>query len=77
MILETRSFYIPSRPSAGCSLILAVIILVMGLKNYWMVRRSKLIEILNTARQEQSLPRIRWVRGLLVWPVSLQLIIWP
>jgi putative ABC transport system permease protein len=66
MILEVQiPFYIPLKAIGWLLLILAVIILVMGLKNYWMVRRSKLIEILNTARQEQSLPRIRWVRGLL------------
>lgn len=37
----------------------------MGLKNYWTVRRSKLIDILNAAKKEQSMPRIRWIRGAL------------
>ena len=57
-------------------LILAVIILVMGLKNYWMVRRSKLIEILNTARQDKACRELDGCAACWVWPVSLQLIIW-
>jgi putative ABC transport system permease protein len=66
MILDIRiPFYIPLKAVGTLLLILAVIILVMGLKNYRMVRRSKLIEILNAAKKEQSLPKIRWIRGLL------------
>lgn len=66
MILEIQiPFYIPLKAIGMLLLILTVIILVMGLKNYWMVRKSKLIEILNAAKKEQSLPKIRWMRGLL------------
>ncbi|MFZ7103778.1 MAG: FtsX-like permease family protein [Peptococcaceae bacterium] len=66
MILDTQiPFYIPLRAISTLLLILAGIILLMGLKNYWMVRRSKLIEILNAAKKEQSLPKFRWIRGIL------------
>ncbi|MDD3653918.1 MAG: ABC transporter permease [Desulfotomaculaceae bacterium] len=66
MILDIQiPFYIPLKAIGILLLILAVIIFVMGLKNYRMIRRSRLIEILNAAKKEQSLPKIRWVRGLL------------
>ncbi|MGI6492905.1 MAG: FtsX-like permease family protein [Pelotomaculum sp.] len=66
MILEIQiPFYIPLKAVGLLLLILAVFIFAMGLKNYRMVRSSRLIEILNAARKEQSLPKIRWIRGLL------------
>jgi len=66
MILDMQiPFYVPLKAVSTLLLILAVIILVMGLKNYLMVRRSKLIQILNAAKKEQSLPKSRWIRGLL------------
>lgn len=65
MILDTQiPFYIPLKAISTLLLILAGIIILMGLKNYWMVRRSKLIEILNAAKKEQHLPKIRWMRGI-------------
>jgi len=65
MILDTQiPFYIPPKAIGTLLLILALIILVMGLRNYRLVRSSKLIEILNAAKQEQRLPKIRWIRGI-------------
>ena len=65
MILDTQiPFYIPPKAIGLLLLILAFIILLLGLKNYRMVRSSKLIEILNAARKEQKLPKIRWIRGI-------------
>jgi len=66
MILDIQiPFYIPLKAISTLLLILGGIILLMGLKNYRMVRRSKLIEILNAAKKEQHLPKIRWIRGIL------------
>lgn len=66
MILDTQiPFYIPLKAISTLLLVLGGIILLMGLKNYWMVRRSKLIEILNAAKKEQSLPKIKWIRGIM------------
>ncbi|UWG96507.1 ABC transporter permease [Dehalobacter sp. DCM] len=65
MILKTQiPFYIPPKAIGALLLILAVIILLMGVKNYLMVRRSRLIDILNAARKEQNLPKIRGLRGI-------------
>jgi len=65
MILDTQiPFYIPLQAVTTLLLILAGIILLMGLKNYRMVRRSRLVEILNAAQKEQRLPKIRWIRGI-------------
>ncbi|TEB07152.1 ABC transporter permease protein YxdM [Pelotomaculum schinkii] len=65
MILDTQiPFYIPLKAIGTLLLILAFIILLMGIKNYRMVRRSKLIEILNAAKKEQRLPKIRWIGGI-------------
>ena len=65
MILDIQiPFYIPLKAISTLLLIFAGIILLMGLKNYWMVRSSKLVEILNAAKKEQSLPKIRWIRGI-------------
>ncbi len=66
MILDTQiPFYIPLKAISTLLMILGGIIVLMGLKNYRMVRRSKLIEILNAAKIEQSLPKIRWIRGIM------------
>ncbi|HEX7714297.1 MAG TPA: ABC transporter permease [Bacillota bacterium] len=66
MILDTQiPFYIPMKAITMLMIILGTIILLMGLKNYRMVRRSRLIEILNAAQKEQSLPKIKWIRGLI------------
>lgn len=65
MILGTQiPFYIPPQAIGRLLFILAFIILLLGIKNYRMVRRSKLIEILNAAKIEQSLPKLRWLRGM-------------
>ncbi|MEN6327535.1 MAG: ABC transporter permease [Syntrophomonas sp.] len=65
MILDTQiPFYIPPKAIGILLLIFTFIILLMGLKNYRMVRRSRLIEILNAAKKEQRLPKIRWIRGI-------------
>ncbi|TEB15609.1 ABC transporter permease protein YxdM [Pelotomaculum sp. FP] len=65
MILDTQiPFYIPLKAIGTLLLILAFIILLMGIKNYRMVRRSKLIEILNAVKKEQRLPKIRWIGGI-------------
>ncbi len=66
MILNIRiPFYIPIKAVSLLILIFAFIILLMGMVNYWMVRRSKLIEIMNASKKEQSLPKIRWIRGFM------------
>lgn len=66
MILNTQiPFYIPVKAIRTLLIIFGGIILLMGLKNYRMVRRSRLIEILNAAKKEQSLPRIKWIRGII------------
>jgi len=66
MILDTViPFYIPLKAIYVLLVIFAGIILVMGLQNYRLVRRSRLIEILGAAKKEQSLPKIRWIRGIL------------
>lgn len=65
MILDTQiPFYIPLKAISTLLLVLGGIILLMGLKNYWLVQKSKLIEILNAAKKEQSLPKIKWIRGM-------------
>lgn len=65
MILDTQiPFYIPLKAISTLLLILAGIILLMGLKNYRMIQNSRLIDILNAAKKEQSLPKMRWVRGI-------------
>lgn len=65
MILETQiPFYIPSKAIGTLLFLFAFIIFLMGLMNYRLVRRSKLIEILNAAKKEQRLPKIRWIRGI-------------
>ncbi|MHB8063634.1 MAG: FtsX-like permease family protein [Ruminiclostridium sp.] len=66
MILNTRiPFYLPPKAISTLILIFAAIILLMGLKNYRMVKKSKLIEIINASKKEQSIPRINWIRGIL------------
>jgi len=66
MILDTQiPFYIPARAIGTLLLILTFIIMVMGLKNYFMVRNSRLIEILNAAKKEQIMPKIKWMRGII------------
>ncbi|MGI6119270.1 MAG: FtsX-like permease family protein [Desulfosporosinus sp.] len=66
MILDTQiPFYIPPKAIGTLLFIFVLIILLMGLKNYLIVRRSKLIEILNAAKKEQKQPKIRWLRGIL------------
>jgi|GEM_PF-476025 len=65
MILDTQiPFYIPPKAIGILLLIFAFIIFLMGLKNFLTVRRSRLIEILNAAKIEQHLPKIRWIRGI-------------
>jgi putative ABC transport system permease protein len=65
MILDIQiPFYIPPRAIGVLLLIFTFIVLLMGIKNYRMVRRSKLIEILNAAKKEQKLPKVRWIRGI-------------
>ena len=54
MILDTQiPFYIPVRAIGLLLLIMAFIIMVMGLKNYFVVRSSRLIEILNAAKKSR------------------------
>lgn len=66
MILNTQiPFYISPKAISRLLITLGVIILLMGVRNYWMVRRNKLIEILNAAKKEQSMPKIKWIRGIL------------
>ncbi|MBC2580070.1 FtsX-like permease family protein [Clostridium sp. DJ247] len=66
MILNTQiPFYIPLKAISTLLLIFASIIFLLGLKNYWMVKKSKLIEILNAAKKEQNMPKMRWIRGAL------------
>ncbi|KPU43510.1 ABC transporter permease protein YxdM [Oxobacter pfennigii] len=65
MILNIQiPFYIPHKAVGMLLLIFAFIILLMGIKNYLRVRRSRLIEILNVSKKEQQLPKIRWIRGI-------------
>jgi putative ABC transport system permease protein len=65
MILDIRiPFYIPWKAVGMLLSILALIILVLGLKNYRLVSKSKLIDILNAAKKEQRLPRLKVMRGL-------------
>lgn len=65
MILNTRiPFYVPLRAVQALLLIFAGIIILLGLKNYWMVRKSKLIQILHAAKKEESLPKMKWIRGV-------------
>ena len=66
MILDTQiPFYIPVRAIGLLLLIMAFIIMVMGLKNYFVVRSSRLIEILNAAKKEQIMPKIKGMRGIM------------
>lgn len=66
MILNTKiPFYLPPKAISTLVLIFASIIILMGLKNYMMVKKSKLIEIINATKKEQSIPKIRWIRGIL------------
>lgn len=66
MILNTQiPFYIPWKAVTSLVLILAGIIVLMSLNNYRRVRRSRLLDILNAARQEQQMPRLRFIRGTL------------
>lgn len=66
MILDTHiPFYMPVRAIGLLLLIMAFIIMVMGLKNYFVVRSSRLIEILNAAKKEQIMPKIKGMRGIM------------
>lgn len=64
MILNTQiPFYIPFKAISTLLMIFSIIIFILGFKNYWTIKRSKLIEILNTIKKEQSMPKMRWIRG--------------
>lgn len=66
MILNTEvPFYIPIKAISTLLLILTSIIFLLGLKNYWTVKKSKLIEILNAAKKEEKVPKMRWIPGIL------------
>ena len=64
MILDAQiPFYLPLKAITMLLTILSGITLLMGLKNYRLVRKSRLVEIMNAAKQEQSPPRIKLLRG--------------
>lgn len=65
MILNTQiPFYIPLKAIVTLLIVFGCIILIMGIKNFWMIKRSRLIDILNASKKEQKIPKIRWVRGI-------------
>lgn len=66
MILDTAiPFYIPPKAIIALISLLGSIIMILAIKNYWEISRSKLIDMLQATKKEQALPRLRWVRGIL------------
>ena len=64
MILSVSiPFYISIKPVLLLIIIFFLIILAMGLMNYRKVKHSRLISILNAAKEEQRPPKLKYVRG--------------
>ncbi|MHC1748255.1 MAG: FtsX-like permease family protein [Cellulosilyticaceae bacterium] len=66
MILKAQiPFYIPIKAIRTLILIFGIILIMLAIKNYRMVKKGKLIDMLNATKKEQELPSFKWQRGIL------------
>lgn len=58
-------FAIPLRAIGELVIVFVILFMVMGIYNYCAVRKSKLIDLIQGAKKEQKIPKMKYIRGLI------------
>lgn len=66
MLLDTQiPFEIPFKAISHIIVVFVIIFLVLGIRNYVVVKRSKLIDMINASKKNQSAPKLSYIKGIL------------
>ena len=66
MLLETQiPFEIPIKAISHIIVVFSVVFLFLGFKNYIIVKKSQLIDMINASKKNQSVPKLNYIKGIL------------
>lgn len=66
MVMDTvLPFSIPPMAIIQLFIIFTLLFILLGIRNYFLVRKSKLIDLINATKKQQQVPNLKYIRGFL------------